>query len=102
MLDYLIGRAIDASRASLRTHLLKRADESLRRRRVHELEVQQVVDAQALEKQHHVAHVRPLDLGNGVVLELVLEGPGREKTEALPGLRPSGPSGPVRTFTSDR
>ena len=38
-----------------RVQLLQGAQQGLRRRRVHEVEAHQVVDAQALQHQHHVA-----------------------------------------------
>ena len=42
--------------------LLHRRDERLHRRRVHEVERQQVVDAHCLQRQHGAGEVRPLDL----------------------------------------
>ena len=47
---------------------LEGAHQRLRRRRVHEVEVHEVVDAQLLQLQHHRAQVRPQDLGICVVL----------------------------------
>ena len=42
--------------------LLQCQDERLRRRGVHEIEVDEVVDAQTLQQQHHIAQVGALDL----------------------------------------
>ena len=39
-----------------------------RRRRVHEVEVDEVVDAELLQLQHHRTEIRPQDLGVSVVL----------------------------------
>jgi len=55
---------ISESLGPLRARLLERAEERLRRRRVHEVEVDEVVDAQRLEHQHHVAW-RPGVAGSG-------------------------------------
>mmetsp|Transcript_38971 Transcript_38971/g.96648 ORF Transcript_38971/g.96648 Transcript_38971/m.96648 type:complete len:337 (+) Transcript_38971:295-1305(+) len=76
-----------------RVELLERADERLRGRRVHEVEMQQVVDAEALEQQHHVAQVGALDLGDHVVLQLVEEGPLGVEPEALARRDAAGASG---------
>lgn len=42
--------------------LLKGKDEGLGRGRVHEVKVDEVVDAKGLEQENHVAEVSPLDL----------------------------------------
>lgn len=55
-----------------RPHLLERTDQRLGRRRIHELEVQEVVDTQALEHEDNVAHVGALNLRHRVVLQLML------------------------------
>ena len=52
--------------------LLESDDERLVRRRIHVVEVNEVVDAQALEQQHHVAQIGALYLGYRVVVELLL------------------------------
>ena len=36
----------------------------------------EIVDAKGLKQKDHVAKVDPLDLGDGIVLQLVLVGPG--------------------------
>lgn len=57
------------------------------RRRVHEVELQQVLHPQGLEQQHHVGQVGPLDLRHRGGQELILIGalgvePAKEKTES--------------------
>ena len=51
------------------------------RRRIQEVEVDQVVDPEGLEEEDDVAKVDPLDLGDGVVLQFVLIGPGCVQSE---------------------
>ena len=55
--------------------------------------MQQIVDPQRLQHQHHGVHVRPLYLGNRILLQLMRKGPLRVQPKARPGLRPtSSPS----------
>ena len=63
--------------------LLERADERLGRRRVHEIEVDEVVDAERFEHEHHRAEVGALDLRNRVLVQLVGERVGGVHAEAL-------------------
>ena len=76
-----------------RVQLLERQHERLVRRRVHEVEVQQVVDAERLQQEDDVAEVRPLDLGHGVLLELVRVRPRRVEAEAGAGGDAAGAAG---------
>ena len=55
-------------------------------RRVHEREVQQVLDAERLEQQDHITQVRPLDLGHLRLQQLVPELPLR--VQAITKARP--------------
>lgn len=64
--------------------------------------MEEVIDAQALQQQHHVAHVGSLDLGHRVGLQLVLERPRREQPEALARLRPSRSPRPAILSSSER
>jgi len=57
-----------------RVEHLQRGDERLHRRRVHEVEAEQVVDAHRLEVQNDVREVGALDLGNVVGQHLAAEG----------------------------
>mmetsp|Transcript_5353 Transcript_5353/g.18121 ORF Transcript_5353/g.18121 Transcript_5353/m.18121 type:complete len:398 (-) Transcript_5353:100-1293(-) len=66
---------------------LERAHQRLRGRRVHEVEVHEVVDAELLELEHHGGEVGAQDLGVSLVDELLLEGPLRVEAEALAGAR---------------
>jgi hypothetical protein len=66
---------------------LQRAHERLAGRRVHELEADEVVDAERLEEEHDRAEVCPLDLRHRVLLELVRERPLRVQAEGLAGAR---------------
>ena len=75
--------------------LLQRQHQGLVRGRVQEVEVDQVVDAERLEHEHHVAEVDPLDLGDGVVLQLVGVSPGGVQTEAFPGGHTTGTTCPL-------
>lgn len=62
---------------------LEGANERLGRRRIEKVKVNEIVDPERLEQQNDVPEVRPLDLRDRVVLQLVLIGPRREQTEAL-------------------
>mmetsp|Transcript_15244 Transcript_15244/g.32018 ORF Transcript_15244/g.32018 Transcript_15244/m.32018 type:complete len:437 (-) Transcript_15244:1676-2986(-) len=75
-----------------RVELLQRLDERLRGRRVHEVKVKEVIDANGLQHEDHVPEIRPLDLRSVVVVELVLERPLRVETEALPRQHPTCPA----------
>lgn len=65
---------------------------------VHEVELQQVLDSQGLEQQHHVGQVGPLDLGHRSGQELIFVGAlrvesAREKTHAaVPTTTRPGPA----------
>uniref|UniRef100_A0A8R7K0H9 Uncharacterized protein n=1 Tax=Triticum urartu TaxID=4572 RepID=A0A8R7K0H9_TRIUA len=73
--------------------LLQGLEQRLRRRRVHEVEAHQVVDAQRLEPQHHVGQVAPLDLRDRVVVQVMPEVVLREEAEALARARAPRPAG---------
>jgi hypothetical protein len=64
---------------------LQRAHERLAGRRVHELEADEVVDAERLEEEHDRAEVCPLDLRHRVLLELVRERPLGVQAEGFAG-----------------
>mmetsp|Transcript_55137 Transcript_55137/g.129443 ORF Transcript_55137/g.129443 Transcript_55137/m.129443 type:complete len:421 (+) Transcript_55137:277-1539(+) len=72
-----------------RVKLLQGLDQCLWRRRIHEVEMQEVIDTDRLEHQHHVAQVGSLDLRGIVVVQLMLVGPLREESEAFPRLDPA-------------
>mmetsp|Transcript_24293 Transcript_24293/g.76457 ORF Transcript_24293/g.76457 Transcript_24293/m.76457 type:complete len:388 (-) Transcript_24293:519-1682(-) len=72
--------------------LVHAVEDVVLRRRVHEVELQQVLDAQGLEQQHHVAEVGALDLRHRVLQHLVPVLPLREEPVALPG--PGAPRAP--------
>mmetsp|Transcript_12018 Transcript_12018/g.34743 ORF Transcript_12018/g.34743 Transcript_12018/m.34743 type:complete len:221 (-) Transcript_12018:630-1292(-) len=59
--------------------LVERVHDVVLRRRVHEGEVQEVLHAEGLEQQHHVAEVCALDFGNLIREELVAVLPLSEK-----------------------
>mmetsp|Transcript_6507 Transcript_6507/g.18711 ORF Transcript_6507/g.18711 Transcript_6507/m.18711 type:complete len:883 (-) Transcript_6507:1046-3694(-) len=83
--------------------LLQGAQQRLRRRRVHEVEVHQIVDAQALQHQHHRAKIGALDLRDGILLELVLKRPSRVQPEGLAGgCAPCAASSLQRRSSADR
>ena len=69
---------------------LQRAYQRLWGGHVHEVEVDQVVDAQLLQLQHHSAEVGAEDLGVGVVLHFRLVCLLRVQTEALTGTSSPG------------
>jgi hypothetical protein len=54
-------------------------------RRIEKVKVDEIIDAERLEEQDHVAKVHPLNLRNGIVLQLVLIRPGcvQSKREVL-------------------
>ena len=61
--------------------------------RDHEVEVQQVMNPQRLQHQHHGVHVRPLYFRDRILLELMRKGPLRVQPKAGPRLGPtSSPS----------
>mmetsp|Transcript_2661 Transcript_2661/g.9436 ORF Transcript_2661/g.9436 Transcript_2661/m.9436 type:complete len:429 (+) Transcript_2661:131-1417(+) len=66
-----------------RVQVLEGGDEGGGRRRVHELEVQQVVDAERLERQHGVGQVGALHLGHRRGVHFVAECRLGVQTEAL-------------------
>ena len=45
--------------------LFQRQDQCLRRGWVHEVKVDEVIDTQTLEQEHHISKVGPLDLCGG-------------------------------------
>mmetsp|Transcript_29417 Transcript_29417/g.79078 ORF Transcript_29417/g.79078 Transcript_29417/m.79078 type:complete len:265 (-) Transcript_29417:919-1713(-) len=63
--------------------LFEGADERLSGGGVHEVEVEEVVDTEALEEKDHVPQVGALDLGDHIVLELVRVGPLGVEAEAF-------------------
>mmetsp|Transcript_34640 Transcript_34640/g.59687 ORF Transcript_34640/g.59687 Transcript_34640/m.59687 type:complete len:381 (-) Transcript_34640:1079-2221(-) len=65
--------------------LLQGTHHRFRRRRIHKVEVHQVLDAQLQQGQHHRLHARPQDLRVCLHLQLVGEGPLRVQTETLSG-----------------
>jgi hypothetical protein len=65
------------------------------RRRIHEIEVHQVVDAHRLEGEHHVAQVRALDLRDGTIVELVAVTPECEQPKAYAGSDSTSPTSPL-------
>mmetsp|Transcript_9474 Transcript_9474/g.20872 ORF Transcript_9474/g.20872 Transcript_9474/m.20872 type:complete len:262 (-) Transcript_9474:1130-1915(-) len=71
---------------------LQRSHQRLRRRRVHEIKVHQVIHPQLLQRQHHRPQIRSQNLGEGGVLQLTLEGLLGVEPEALP--RPGPPGAP--------
>ena len=68
---------------SKRVELLQTGDECFRWGRIHKVKVDEVVDAQRLEHQHHACQVGALDLRYSVLVQLVLEAPRGEQPEAL-------------------
>ena len=70
-----------------RVQLLHGGDERLERRRVHEIEGEQVVDAHGLELEHGAREVRALDLGHRRGEHLVAVRALRVQAEALAGPR---------------
>ena len=75
--------------------LLQRADQGLRRRRVHEVEVQQIVDPHRLERERRRPQVRALDLRHGRREHLVLERTLRVQAETLPRPRAARAAAPL-------
>ena len=73
--------------------VLHGGDHGLNRRRVHEVEADQVVDAHRLELQHGVPQVGPLDLRHGVREHLILERRLGVQPVALPRPGPAGAAG---------
>mmetsp|Transcript_48960 Transcript_48960/g.116583 ORF Transcript_48960/g.116583 Transcript_48960/m.116583 type:complete len:518 (+) Transcript_48960:640-2193(+) len=71
---------------------LERAHERLGRRRVHEVEVHQIVDAQLLEREHNAPQVAPQHLRVCLLLELLMERLLGVEAEAL--ARPRAPCPP--------
>ncbi|GIX62582.1 uncharacterized protein BcabD6B2_20170 [Babesia caballi] len=67
-------------------------DERFRGRRVHEVEVDQVVDPKRLETQHHVRKVGPLDLGVVDVVHLLLVRELGVQPEAVARAHAPGPA----------
>ena len=82
-----------------RLHGIGRAASYLHRRRVHEVEGEQVVDAHGLERQDRAGQVGALDLGHGGRQHLVLVGALRVQAVALAGARAARPA---RTLLSLR
>mmetsp|Transcript_33044 Transcript_33044/g.82292 ORF Transcript_33044/g.82292 Transcript_33044/m.82292 type:complete len:263 (-) Transcript_33044:1687-2475(-) len=74
---------------------LHRRDESLHGRRVHEVEVEQIVHAHRLHLEHRVPQVGPLDLGHRGGQHLVLVRRLRVQAVALAWPRASGTAGPL-------
>ena len=58
--------------------------------------MQQIVDPQRFQHENNTVHVRPLDFGDRILLQLMRKRPFRIKTKTRPGLRPTGPSRPLR------
>ena len=63
------------------------------RRRIQEVEVDEVVDTQRLKQQDDVAQVDALNLRHGVFFQLVLIGPGGVQPEALASRHSASTSG---------
>ncbi len=53
-------------------------------RGIEEVKVDEVIDAQGLEEQDHIAQVHTLDLRDGVFLQLVLISPRRVQPDIEP------------------
>eukprot|EP00968_Pinguiococcus_pyrenoidosus_P020566 scaffold2448_cov250-Pinguiococcus_pyrenoidosus.AAC.17 len=87
-----LGELSSVIQRAQRVQLLESADQRLGGRRVHEVEVEQIVDAQALQQQHDVAHVRSLNLRHGLRLQLVLVRPRGVQAEARSRLRAARPA----------
>ena len=75
-----------------RVQLLERRDERGHRRRVHEVEREQVVDAHRLQREHRARQVRPLDLGHVRRQHLVAVRPLRVQAVRLARPRAPGPA----------
>ena len=73
--------------------LLERAHHGLGRRRVHQVEVHQVLDAELLQLEDRARQVRPQDLGVRLLDELPVEGLLRVQAEALARPRAAGAAG---------
>mmetsp|Transcript_23992 Transcript_23992/g.50574 ORF Transcript_23992/g.50574 Transcript_23992/m.50574 type:complete len:318 (-) Transcript_23992:899-1852(-) len=67
--------------------------ESFRGGRIHEIEMDEVVDAQFFECQYHIGHFAPQYLGVCRFLQIFVEGLLRVESKTLPGTRPTGTSG---------
>ena len=76
-----------------RVEHLERANERLGGRRVHKVEVNEVVDPERFEHQHDGAQIRALDLRDRVVLELVEVRPLGVQSEALARRDAAGAAG---------
>mmetsp|Transcript_45512 Transcript_45512/g.99125 ORF Transcript_45512/g.99125 Transcript_45512/m.99125 type:complete len:321 (+) Transcript_45512:593-1555(+) len=75
--------------------LLECLDQGLRGRRIHKVEMQQIIDANGLQHEHHVSQVGPLNLWCIVVVQLVLVGPFGEEPEAFARLHAPGTASPL-------
>jgi hypothetical protein len=67
-----------------RIQRIEGADEGVARRRIQEVESNEVVDSERFEHEHDHAEVRTLDLRDRVLVELVRVGVLRVESEALP------------------
>mmetsp|Transcript_32112 Transcript_32112/g.68363 ORF Transcript_32112/g.68363 Transcript_32112/m.68363 type:complete len:713 (-) Transcript_32112:7-2145(-) len=75
--------ALVVKRAEVVEHL-QRAHQRLRRGRIHEVEVHEVVDPELFQSQHHVGHFAPQDFRICCLLQIVVEGLFGVQAEALP------------------
>mmetsp|Transcript_6374 Transcript_6374/g.13907 ORF Transcript_6374/g.13907 Transcript_6374/m.13907 type:complete len:252 (+) Transcript_6374:352-1107(+) len=95
-LDHLATERRERARVVQRAQepeLVHRVEQVILRRRVHEVKGEQVVDAERLEQQHHVAQIRALDLGHGHDKQLVVVRELGVETEALAGASATGAAG---------
>lgn len=64
--------------------------------------MQEIVDTQALQHQHHIPHVGPLYFWNRVIFQFMLKRPSCVQPKALSGLRTPSPTRPVWKMLSDQ
>ena len=83
------GQAAGVVQRAQHPELEHGVEDVVARRRVHEVEVQQVVHVQGLEQQHHVAQVGALDLGHRHRQQLLRAGRCARSGRAPPLGRPS-------------
>lgn len=75
--------------------MLQRLDEALRRRRIHELELQEIPDSQAKQQEYNVPQICPLYLRNRVLFQFQLVGLRRVQPEGFSRSHATGPAGPL-------
>jgi len=66
-----------------RPNLFQGSNQSFCWGRIHEVEANEIIDSQTLQEEDDIAEVGSLDFGDGVLLQLVLKGPGGVETKTL-------------------